>query len=71
MVSFDSLDEPVFKAVPKPMQTEFGIHYILESFDRQTLDFHDIISILQIMWGCILHCSVYVRVGGTILRWVG
>ena len=25
------LDEPVFMAVPKPMLTEFGIHYILES----------------------------------------
>ena len=47
------------------MQTEFGIHYILESFDRLTLDFHDIISILQIVWGCILHCSVYVWMG----RW--
>ena len=27
------LDEPVFMAVPKPMLTEFGIHYILESCD--------------------------------------
>ena len=25
------LDEPIFMAVPKPMLTEFGIHYILES----------------------------------------
>ena len=25
------LDEPVFMAVPKPMLTEFGIHYRLES----------------------------------------
>ena len=25
------LDEPVFMAGPKPMQTEFGIHYRLES----------------------------------------
>ena len=25
------LDEPVLVAVPKPMQTEFGIHYRLES----------------------------------------
>ena len=25
------LDEPVFMAVPKPMLTEFGIHYELES----------------------------------------
>ena len=25
------LDEPVFMEVPKSMQTEFGIHYILES----------------------------------------
>ena len=25
------LDEPVFMAVPKPLQTEFGIHYRLES----------------------------------------
>ena len=24
------LDEPVFMAVPKPLQTEFGIHYRLE-----------------------------------------
>ena len=24
------LDEPVFMAVPKPMQTEFGIHHRLE-----------------------------------------
>ena len=27
------LDEPVFMAVPKPMLTEFGIHYRLESCD--------------------------------------
>ena len=26
------LDEPVFMAVPKPMLTEFGIHYRLEIF---------------------------------------
>ena len=26
------LDEPVFMAVPKPMQTEFGIHQRLESY---------------------------------------
>ena len=26
------LDVPVFMAVPKPMLTEFGIHYRLESF---------------------------------------
>ena len=25
------LDEPVFMAVPKPMLTEYGIHYRLES----------------------------------------
>ena len=25
------LDEPIFMAVPKPMLTEFGIHYRLES----------------------------------------
>ena len=25
------LDEPIFMAVPKPMQTEFGIHLRLES----------------------------------------
>ena len=25
------LDEPIFMAVPKPMLTEFGIQYILES----------------------------------------
>ena len=25
------LDEPIFMAVPNPMLTEFGIHYILES----------------------------------------
>ena len=25
------LDEPVFMAMPKPMLTEVGIHYILES----------------------------------------
>ena len=25
------LDEPVFMAVPKPMLTEFGIHFRLES----------------------------------------
>ena len=25
------LDEPVLMAVPKPMQTEFGIHHRLES----------------------------------------
>ena len=25
------LDEPVFMVPPKPMQTEFGIHYRLES----------------------------------------
>ena len=25
------LDEPIFMAVLKPMHTEFGIHYILES----------------------------------------
>ena len=25
------LDEPVFMAVPKALQTEFGIHYRLES----------------------------------------
>ena len=25
------LDEPVLMEVPKPMQTEFGIHYRLES----------------------------------------
>ena len=28
------LDEPVFMAVPKPMLTEFGIHYRLESCER-------------------------------------
>ena len=27
------LDEPIFKAVPKAMLTEFGIHYRLESYD--------------------------------------
>ena len=27
------LDEPVLMAVPKPMQTEFDIHYRLESYD--------------------------------------
>ena len=27
------LDEPIFMAVPKPMLTEFDIHYILESCD--------------------------------------
>ena len=25
------LDEPIFMALPKPMLTEFSIHYILES----------------------------------------
>ena len=29
------LDEPVFMAVPKPMLTEFGIHYRLESCAKQ------------------------------------
>ena len=29
------LDEPVFMAVPKPMLTEFGIHYRLESCAHQ------------------------------------
>ena len=29
------LDEPVFKAVPKPMLTEVGIHHRLESCDIQ------------------------------------
>ena len=28
------LDEPIFMAVPKPMLTESGIHYILESCDN-------------------------------------
>ena len=28
------LDEPVFMAVPKPMLTEFGIHYRLESCEN-------------------------------------
>ena len=28
---FNRLDEPVFMAGPKPMQTEFGIHHGLES----------------------------------------
>ena len=32
------LDEPVFMAVPKPLQTEFGIHYRLESCVTATLD---------------------------------
>ena len=31
-----SLDEPVFVAVPKPMLTEFGILYRLESCVPQT-----------------------------------
>ena len=30
------LEEPVFMAVPKPMLTEFGIHYRLESCDSQS-----------------------------------
>ena len=30
---FNRLDEPVFIAVAKPMLTEFGIHYRLESCD--------------------------------------
>ena len=30
--SFNRLDERVFMAVPKPMQTEFGIHHRLESY---------------------------------------
>ena len=34
------LDEPVFMAVSKPMQTEFGIHHRLESCDY--LFFHAI-----------------------------
>ena len=29
------LDKPVFRAVPKPLHTKFGIHYRLESCDRQ------------------------------------
>ena len=28
----NGLDKPVFMAVPKPLLTEFGIHYRLESF---------------------------------------
>ena len=28
------LDEPVFMAGPKPMRTEFGIHYRLESCEE-------------------------------------
>ena len=31
------LDEPVLVAVPKPMQTEFGIHYRLESCELPQL----------------------------------
>ena len=31
------LDEPVFIAVSKPLLTEFGIHYRLESCDRFTV----------------------------------
>ena len=32
------LDEPVFMAVPKPMLTEFGIHYRLESCESDLTD---------------------------------
>ena len=31
-------DTAVFMAVPKPMLTEFGIHYRLESFEYTRLD---------------------------------
>ena len=43
------LDEPVFMAVPKPMLTEFRIHYRLEScgpffFETETLSFRNAIK---------------------------
>ena len=31
------LDEPVFMAVPKPMLTEFGIYYRLESCEEHLI----------------------------------
>ena len=34
------LDEPVFIAVSKPLLTEFGIHYRLESWTHPIIDSH-------------------------------
>ena len=39
------LDEPVFMAGPKPMQTEFGIHYRLESCDEQSFSTNFLTSV--------------------------
>ena len=40
------LDEPFFMAVPKPLLTEFGVHYRLESCGLLCLIFEKLIPIL-------------------------
>ena len=48
------LDEPVFMAVSKPMQTEFGIHHILESCGNHTCIFSFIGMFVLLSRGSIL-----------------
>ena len=43
------LDEPVVMAVPKPMLTEFGIYYLLESCDQ--LIFRQLLKSERILYG--------------------
>ena len=58
------LDEPVLMAVPKPMQTEFGIHHRLES-----CEYHNFRSMSQLkclyytMRLNIYHTALYYSTG--------
>ena len=51
------LDEPVFMSGLKPMQTEFGIHHILESCATFLWDW----NILRILSVAELPCNVKIK----------
>ena len=44
------LDEPVFMAGPKPMLTEFGIHYRLESCATNSILLQILLFVIEVIY---------------------